>query len=85
MCVQFPSTNIQSLTSNFQQWVVSSAHVLLLVLAAVAVVLLLLHEGGQLQPIENVVQVVLSPLSAWPPACLAAWAIFSAQCDEPTA
>ena len=35
---------------------------LLLVLAAVAVVLLLLHEGGQLQPIENVVQVVLSPI-----------------------
>lgn len=35
---------------------------LLLVLAAVAVVLLLLHEGGQLQPIENVVQAVLSPI-----------------------
>jgi rod shape-determining protein MreC len=35
---------------------------LLLVLAAVAVVLLLLHEGGQLQPIENIVQVVLSPI-----------------------
>jgi rod shape-determining protein MreC len=35
---------------------------LLLVLAATAVVLLLLHEGGQLQPIENVVQAVLSPI-----------------------
>ena len=35
---------------------------LLLVLAAIAVVLLLLHEGGQLQPIENIVQVVLSPI-----------------------
>lgn len=35
---------------------------LLLVLAAIAVVLLLLHEGGQLQPIENVVQAVLSPI-----------------------
>ena len=35
---------------------------LLLVLAAVAVVLLLLHEGGQLQPFETVVQAVLSPI-----------------------
>jgi rod shape-determining protein MreC len=35
---------------------------LLLVLAAVAVVLLLLHEGGQLQPIENVAQAVFSPI-----------------------
>ena len=35
---------------------------LVLVLAAVAVVLLLLHEGGQLQPIENVLQSVLSPI-----------------------
>jgi rod shape-determining protein MreC len=35
---------------------------LLLVLAAIAVVLLLLHEGGQLQPIENIVQAVLSPI-----------------------
>src|SRR5512139_1380313 len=35
---------------------------LVLVLAAIAVVLLLLHEGGQLQPIENVVQAVLSPI-----------------------
>jgi rod shape-determining protein MreC len=35
---------------------------LFLVLAAIAVVLLLLHEGGQLQPIENVVQLVLSPI-----------------------
>jgi rod shape-determining protein MreC len=35
---------------------------LLLVLAAIAVVLLLLHEGGQLQPIENVVQAVLNPI-----------------------
>ncbi len=35
---------------------------LLLVLAAIAVVLLLLHEGGQLQPIENVVQAALSPI-----------------------
>ena len=35
---------------------------LLLVLAAVAVVLLLLHEGGQLQPIENVVNTVLGPI-----------------------
>src|SRR5512136_372109 len=35
---------------------------LFLVLAAIAVVLLLLHEGGQLQPIENVVQAVLSPI-----------------------
>jgi rod shape-determining protein MreC len=35
---------------------------LVLVLAAVAVILLLLHEGGQLQPIENVVNTVLSPI-----------------------
>jgi rod shape-determining protein MreC len=35
---------------------------LVLVLAAVAVVLLLLHEGGQLQPIENVVNTVLGPI-----------------------
>jgi rod shape-determining protein MreC len=35
---------------------------LVLVLAAVAVVLLLLHEGGQLQPIENVVNTVLGPV-----------------------
>ncbi len=35
---------------------------LLLVLAAIAVVLLLLHEGGQLLPIENVVQAALSPI-----------------------
>jgi rod shape-determining protein MreC len=35
---------------------------LVLVLAAVAVVLLLLHEGGQLQPIENVVSTVLGPI-----------------------
>ncbi len=35
---------------------------LLLVLAAAAVVLLLLHEGGQLQPIENVVNTVLGPI-----------------------
>jgi rod shape-determining protein MreC len=35
---------------------------LLLVLAAVAVLLLLLHEGGQLQPIENVVNTVLGPI-----------------------
>jgi rod shape-determining protein MreC len=35
---------------------------LVLVLAAIAVVLLLLHEGGQLQPIENVVNTVLSPI-----------------------
>ncbi len=34
----------------------------MLVLAAVAVVLLLLHEGGQLQPIENVVNTVLGPI-----------------------
>lgn len=34
----------------------------LLVLAVVAVLLLLLHEAGQLQPIENVVQAVLSPI-----------------------
>ena len=35
---------------------------LVLVFAAVAVVLLLLHEGGQLQPVENVLQSVLSPI-----------------------
>ncbi len=35
---------------------------LFLILAAVAVALLLLHEGGQLQPIENVAQAVLSPI-----------------------
>ncbi len=35
---------------------------LLLVLAAVAVILLLLHEGGQLQPVENVVNTVLGPI-----------------------
>ena len=35
---------------------------LVLVLAAIAVVLLLLHEGGQLQPIENVVNTVLGPV-----------------------
>jgi rod shape-determining protein MreC len=35
---------------------------LVLVLAAVAVILLLLHEGGQLQPIENVVNTVLGPI-----------------------
>jgi rod shape-determining protein MreC len=35
---------------------------LVLVLAAVAVIVLLLHEGGQLQPIENVVNMVLSPI-----------------------
>src|SRR5512135_2194181 len=35
---------------------------LVLVLAAVAVVLLLLHEGGQLQPIEGVVNTVLDPI-----------------------
>jgi rod shape-determining protein MreC len=35
---------------------------LVLVLAAVAVILLLLHEGGQLQPVENVVNTVLSPI-----------------------
>ncbi len=35
---------------------------LVLVLAAVAVILLLLHEGGQLQPLENVVSTVLSPI-----------------------
>lgn len=34
---------------------------LFLIFAAVAIVLLLLHEGGQLQPIENVLQSVLSP------------------------
>jgi len=33
-----------------------------LALAAVAVVLLLLHEGGQLQPIENVVNTMLGPI-----------------------
>jgi len=35
---------------------------LVLALTAVAVILLLLHEGGQLQPIENVVNTVLSPI-----------------------
>jgi rod shape-determining protein MreC len=35
---------------------------LLLILALVAVLLLLLHEGGQLQPIENVAQTVLGPI-----------------------
>ena len=35
---------------------------LVLALAAVAVILLLLHEGGQLQPIENVVNTVLGPI-----------------------
>ncbi len=35
---------------------------LVLVLAAAAVILLLLHEGGQLLPIENVVSTVLSPI-----------------------
>ncbi len=35
---------------------------LLLVLAAIAVLLLLLHEAGQLQPVEDVVQAVLSPV-----------------------
>ncbi|CAG0936891.1 Cell shape-determining protein MreC [Thermoflexales bacterium] len=35
---------------------------LVLVLAAVAVVLLLLHEGGQLQPVENVLNTVLGPI-----------------------
>jgi rod shape-determining protein MreC len=35
---------------------------LVLALAAVAVILLLLHEGGQLQPIENVVSTVLGPI-----------------------
>jgi rod shape-determining protein MreC len=35
---------------------------LVLVLAAVAVILLLLHEGGQLQPIESVVNTVLGPV-----------------------
>jgi rod shape-determining protein MreC len=35
---------------------------LVLVLAAVAVLLLLLHEGGQLQPIENVMNTVLGPI-----------------------
>lgn len=35
---------------------------LLLVLAAITVVLLLLHEAGQLQPIETVAQAVLSPI-----------------------
>src|SRR5512137_1407310 len=35
---------------------------LVLVLAAIAVILLLLHEGGQLQPIENVVGTVLGPV-----------------------
>ena len=35
---------------------------LVLVFAAAAIVLLVLHEGGQLQPIENVVQTILSPV-----------------------
>ena len=35
---------------------------MVLALAAVAVVLLLLHEGGQLQPIENVVNTMLGPI-----------------------
>lgn len=35
---------------------------LVLVLAAVAVVLILLHEGGQLQPVENIVNTVLDPI-----------------------
>ena len=35
---------------------------LVLVLAAIAIVLLLLHEGGQLQPIENVVNTVFGPI-----------------------
>ncbi len=35
---------------------------LLLVLAVIAVLLLLLHEAGQLQPIENVAQAALSPI-----------------------
>jgi len=35
---------------------------LVLVLAAAAVILLLLHEGGQLQPIENVVNTLLGPI-----------------------
>jgi rod shape-determining protein MreC len=35
---------------------------LVLALAAVAIVLLLLNEGGQLQPVENVLQSVLSPI-----------------------
>lgn len=35
---------------------------LVLVFAAAAIVLLILHEGGQLQPIENVVQTVLGPV-----------------------
>jgi rod shape-determining protein MreC len=35
---------------------------LVLVLAAVAVILLLLHEGGQLQPVENVANTVLGPI-----------------------
>lgn len=41
--------------SRSRTWVV-------LALAAVAVVLLLLHEGGQLQPIENVVNTMLGPI-----------------------
>ncbi len=35
---------------------------LVLVLTAVAVVLLLLHEGGQLRPVENVLNTVLGPI-----------------------
>jgi rod shape-determining protein MreC len=35
---------------------------LVLVLAAIAIVLLLLHEGGQLQPIENVANTVFGPI-----------------------
>ncbi len=35
---------------------------LVLVLAAIAVVLILLHEGGQLQPVENIVNTVLGPI-----------------------
>jgi rod shape-determining protein MreC len=35
---------------------------LLLVLALAAVILLVLHEGGQLQPIESIVQTVLGPV-----------------------
>ena len=35
---------------------------LVLVLAAIAVVLILLHEGGQLQPVENIVNTVLDPI-----------------------